>query len=223
MRKPALTLSLLKLEASAYCALLTASPIANLFGVTDGKAVGTYVEVNFRQYLSARYEFISGNPALGIDFPSEDLLVDLKVTALRQPQSSSPFRDASQKVYGLGYHLLVFIYEKLDDTTTQTAQLAIRHALFIDKSLTGDFQTTAGLIGILQRNGNLEDISAFLEERNLPLDDTGRDILAKRILEAPPQQGVITVSNALQWRLQSGHAIRLVAETSMVGLENVLE
>ncbi len=102
-----LDLSELKTAARDFIALQSQTAVASLYGVTDGKAVGTYVEQAFRTYLTARYTYRPGNAALGIDFP--ELGVDLKVTSVRQPQSSSPFASASQKVYGLGYHLLVFM------------------------------------------------------------------------------------------------------------------
>jgi hypothetical protein len=111
--KPVLTLDELKRSASLFGRLLSATPIPELYGVTDGKAVGTHVESAFHTYLTNEYSHTPGSAASGIDLP--DLNVDLKVTSVRQPQSSSPFRDATQKVYGLGYHLLVFVYEKSDD------------------------------------------------------------------------------------------------------------
>ncbi|PLZ32536.1 restriction endonuclease, partial [Fischerella thermalis WC542] len=139
-----------------------------------------------------------------------------------QPQSSCPFRDASQKVYGLGYHLLVFTYEKFDDTTTRTARLDFRDAIFVTREKTGDYQTTYGLIGILNRKGNKDDIIAYLEERNLPLDEIGRNLLAERILEFPPQLGYLTISNALQWRLQYSRIIDVANSKTDMGVENLL-
>ena len=79
--------------------------------------------------------------------------------------------------YGLGYHLLVFVYEKIDRQDLRAAELNIRHTIFIERGRTGDYQTTYGLRGILERHGNKEDIVAFLEERNLPLDEIGREAL----------------------------------------------
>ena len=55
---------------------------------------------------------------------------------------------------------------------------------------------------ILERNANKDDLIAFIAERNLPVDEIGADLLAERILELPPLQGYLTISNALQWRLQ---------------------
>jgi hypothetical protein len=108
---PELTLEDLKLAASVFARRLGAQSIPELFGATDGKAVGTYVEQMFRHYLAEQYYFVPGNSAAGIDLPG--LEVDIKATSTKQPQSSCPFRDAGQKVYGLGYHLLVLNTKRL--------------------------------------------------------------------------------------------------------------
>jgi len=71
-------------------------PEPSLFGVTDGKAVGTYLEHKFQTVLQKRYVYGRGSSAKGIDFPELD--VDIKVTSIRQPQSSSPFKNARQKI-----------------------------------------------------------------------------------------------------------------------------
>jgi hypothetical protein len=98
-----------------------------MFGVTDGKAVGTYFEHKFQAHLHERYLYAVGSSAKGIDFPELD--VDLKFTSVRQPQSSCPFRSARQKVYGLGYHLLIFVYEKADDPVAKTGTLNVLHVI----------------------------------------------------------------------------------------------
>ncbi|QYX32691.1 restriction endonuclease [Sphaerospermopsis torques-reginae] len=215
-----LTLDSLKTAASNFCLGLSTTAIKNLYGVTDGKAVGTYVESTFNQYLSNRYNYTLGSAALGIDFPS--LEVDLKVISIRQPQSSCPFRNASQKVYGLGYHLLIFAYEKFDDHTSCTANLNFQNVVFVDKKRTGDYQTTYGLQEILRRNGNKDDVIAFLEERNFPLDEIGREALAERILRERPEMGYLTISNALQWRLQYSRVIQVSTTRTTTGIENLL-
>ncbi|MXW41752.1 MAG: restriction endonuclease [Acidimicrobiia bacterium] len=200
-----LNLDGLKATAIEFANSLRCIPIIELFGTTDGKALGTWIEDSFNKFLAKRYAYEPGNAAHGIDFP--ELKVDLKATFLRQPQSSCPFRDASQKIFGLGYGLLVFVYEKTDTHETQSAAIDVRHALFIDRSRTSDYQTTKGILEILNRGGNVDDLVAFMEDRNLPLDEIGRTALAERVLSEPPKQGYITISNALQWRLQYGHAI----------------
>jgi hypothetical protein len=216
---PKLTIDFLKRTAQEYGADLNSAPIPELFGVTDGKAVGTYVEVAFNRYIAKRFTHDRGNAAKGIDFP--ELNVDLKVTSVKQPQSSSPFRDASQKVYGLGYHLLVFVYEKVDDLVLSQANLIVRHVVFVDQGLTGDFQTTSGIAKLLDADANVDDLDGFLEEKNLPLDEIGRRLLAERILLERPSVGCLTISNALQWRLQYGRAITLSADPSLEGVEDL--
>ncbi|MDR0592714.1 MAG: hypothetical protein LBG60_05555 [Bifidobacteriaceae bacterium] len=192
---------------------MTATPLPDLFGATDGKAVGTKVEGLFKEYLQARFDLEVGNAASGLDFPSID--TDLKVTSLRQPQSSCPFRAATQKIYGLGYHLLLIVYIKRDDQRERAAYLEIKHVVYIDKSRTGDFSLTKQIRDIVRqcepgsggREAAVEDLDALLEDRNLPLDEVSRRQLAGRLLDEPPEQGVLTISNALQWRLQYSRAV----------------
>ena len=215
-----LTLESLKAEAREFAIGMRQTPLPELYGITDGKAVGTYVELRFHEHLRARYRYTPGNAATGVDIP--ELQVDIKCTSARQPQSSSPYRSASQKVYGLGHSLLVFVYVKTDDHTTRAAGLDMQHVVYVSSHLTADFQTTFGLREILRRDGNRDDIVAFLEERNLPLDDVGREELSERILADPPALGYLTISNALQWRLQFGRAIQRAAAGDSDGLEDIL-
>ncbi len=173
----------------------------SLYGVTDGKAVGTYLEHKFREYLlSLNYSFKEGNSASGIDFPS--LGVDMKVTSVKQPQSSCPFHSARQKIYGLGYSLIVFVYDKVDNSANQTALLRIQNTIYVEAEHTGDYQTTSGLLSILHNDGNVDDLSTFMMEKHLPLDEIGLEELSSEILANPPKVGYLTISNALQWRLQ---------------------
>lgn len=60
---------------------------------------------------------------------------------------------------------------------------------------------------------------AYLFERNLPVDEIGVLRLAEKILECPPKQGYLTISNALQWRLQFGRAVSLAKDS--VGIEEL--
>src|SRR3989337_875689 len=131
---PKLTLPDLKTAAREFVGGLGRTPINELYGVTDGKAVGTFVEHSFHKFLGERYLYTKGSSASGVDFPG--LAVDLKVTSTKQPQSSCPFREASQKVYGLGYHLLVFVYDKTDDSTKRSATLDFQQAIFVIQNRT---------------------------------------------------------------------------------------
>lgn len=197
---PDLTIEALQTEAAAFAERESTHDEPSLFGVTDGKAVGTYLEHKFQEVLGASYTYEEGSSAKGIDFP--ELNVDMKVTSIKQPQSSSPFKSARQKVYGLGYSLLVFVYQKTDNEQARTSRLDILHTIFVDASRTADYQTTRGIREIIERDGNTDDLVAFMGDRNLPIDDIEAATLAEELLREPPKLGYLTISNALQWRLQ---------------------
>lgn len=211
---PSLTIKIIKREAAAFALQETAHHEPTLFGVTDGKRVGTYFEHKFRAYVSGRYSFQEGSSARGIDWPS--LAVDMKVTSIKQPQSSCPFKSARQKIYGLGYSLLVFVYEKTDDPKTRTGNLKILHTIFVRAAQTGDYQMTRGIREMLEREANKDDLVALMTDRNLPIDEIQANALADEILEKPPKQGYLTISNALQWRLQYGRAITVAGDIAGV-------
>lgn len=158
MPKP-LTVLILQKEAAAFAKAESNHAEPALFGVTDGKAVGTYLEHKFQTALQKRFQYKRGSSAKGIDFP--ELEVDIKVTSVRQPQSSCPFKSARQKIYGLGYSLLVFVYDKHDDQSARTGRLDILHAIFVQQERTADFQTTSGLLGLLKNKANRDAILAF--------------------------------------------------------------
>lgn len=200
-----LTVETLCSEAALFSVAESRHPEPLLYGVTDGKAVGTYLEQKFRLYLKERYEFVEGNSASGIDFPG--LLVDIKVTSIKQPQSSCPFKSARQKIFGLGYSLLIFVYDKADNSVIRAATLNIWHAIYVSAERTADFQMTRGIRNILENEGNRDDLIAFILDRNLPVDEIEAGNIADEILTNPPIQGFLTISNALQWRLQYGRVM----------------
>lgn len=74
--KTQLTIEALQEEASKFAEMETAYDEPSLYGVTDGKAVGTYLEHKFTAYLADRYGYAQGNSASGIDIPG--LGVDIK-------------------------------------------------------------------------------------------------------------------------------------------------
>ncbi|MCX6640860.1 MAG: restriction endonuclease [bacterium] len=205
MKKKLLTIDALQIDAKAFALSESNHKEKSLFGVTDGKAVGTYLEHKFQAYLQKNYNYERGSSARGIDFPA--LGVDIKVTSIRQPQSSCPFKSARQKIYGLGYSLLVFVYDKSDDPKTRTAFLDVKHVVFVEDKKTADYQTTSGILTLLNNDGNIDDLVAFMMERFLPVDDIKATELAEEIIARPPELGYLTISNALQWRLQYSRII----------------
>jgi len=145
MDRPNLTIPALIKEAKQFCDTESLNTNTNLFGITDGKAVGTFIEQKFKDQLHAAYAVQIGNAANGIDLPSADILTDIKVTSIRQPPSTCPFKDARQKIYGLGYNVLVFVYDKSDDHLMKTSVLNFVSCTFIEKERTADYQTTLAL------------------------------------------------------------------------------
>jgi hypothetical protein len=132
-----LTIKNLCTEATLFSANESSHPQPLLYGVTDGKAIGTYLEQKFKLYLIDR-----------------------------------------------------------------TANLNIMHTVYISAERTADFQMTRGLLNILANEGNKDDLIAFMLDRNLPVDEIELSNIADEILVNPPLQVILTISNALQWRLQ---------------------
>ncbi|MEW6097019.1 MAG: restriction endonuclease [bacterium] len=208
--KVKLTTEALIKEAEEFCKSMSKIKHKNIAGVTDGKAIGTYIEHEFKGVITSKYTATIGSSASGIDFPDPEVNTDMKTTFITQPQSSCPFKDARQKIFGLGYNLLLFVYQKDD---SKKHNLEFLHARFIDKTRTADYQTTRGLNEIIERNGNIDDIKAFLTDRNLPVDDILLESIAQEILENPPLIGYLTISNVLQWRLQYSGVIRIAGKS----------
>lgn len=91
-------------SAEEFCRIESKKERYELFGITDGKAVGILVEHVFQNNLSERYDLTIGCSAGGLDLPSVNC--DIKVTSIKQPQSSCQYKDSKQKIYGLGYQIL---------------------------------------------------------------------------------------------------------------------
>ena len=200
-----LTTQILIQEAKDFSCIISSQNHTSLIGVTDGKKVGTYVEHLFQDYLIQKYTMTVGSSAYGIDLPSVN--TDIKTTSYVQPQSSCPFKSARQKIFGLGYNLLVFVYNKQDTAVSCTLQ--ITHCTFIEAARTADYIITALLRQMLSVNANKDDIIGLLYDKNVPGDDITYNDLADEILANPPEQGYLTISNALQWRLQYKRVIEL--------------
>lgn len=205
--KPTLTIDALIDAARRFCEIESSENHVELIGITDGKAVGTYVEHKIQRFLQSQYQIAVGSSAKGIDLPGDDIQTDIKVTSITQPQSSCPFKNVRQKIFGLGYNLLVFVYDKQD--TNNSCTLHFTHCTFIDKERTADYTITRRLREMADDGANKEDIIGYLQDKNVPGDEIIYNDLADEILDCPPKQGYLTISNALQWRLQYSRVIDL--------------
>ena len=117
--------------------------------------------------------------------------------------------------------MLVFVYRKHDDPNRKKGMLEFVSCNFIDKSRTADYQTTTGIHKILSNDGNQDDIYAFLVDHNIPGDDVTLFNLAKDIIDNPPIIGYLTVSNALQWRLQYSRIVTMSEKVD--GIEQIIK
>lgn len=218
--KQKLTISKLIEEAQLFCVEQSKFQHKELFGVTDGKAVGTLIEQKFQKHLNDKYIVTVGSSAKGIDLPSDDILTDIKVTSIKQPQSSCPFKDAKQKIFGLGYNILVFVYDKTDDPITQTAILNFVSCSFVSKERTADYTTTSILNEMKKVGANNDDVVSFLEGIKLPADEITLKQIAEIILTTQIPIGYLTISNALQWRLQYNRIVNLTDDVP--GVEKIV-
>ena len=217
--KEKLTIEKVIAEAKSFCINQSKTANKELFGITDGKAIGTHIEHKFQQQLADKYTLKIGSSAKGIDLPSVD--IDIKVTSIKQPQSSCPFKDAKQKIFGLGYNLLVFVYDKIDNPKIKTANLNFVSCSFISKERTADYTTTFRLREMVKDNANVEDIVAYLNDKNIPADEMTLQQLAEQILKTTPIQGYLTISNALQWRLQYQRIVTL--SEKVAGINKIID
>lgn len=217
--KRKLTIKELCTSARLFCEQESGMMRKELFGVTDGKAIGTFVEHEFQSFLEQRYVLEAGNSANGLDLPSVN--TDIKVTSITQPQSSCPYKDSRQKIYGLGYNLIVFVYQKKDNVRTKKGSLEFVSCVFVDAKRTADYQLTRTLLEIVNNNGNEEDVYALLNDRRVPGDETTLALLAEEIVRNPPMQGYLTISNALQWRLQYKRIVDL--DQDVEGINTVIK
>lgn len=215
--KTKLKVDILIKEAKVFCEIESKKNHIELLGITDGKAVGTYVEHKFKEYLETKYIFTKGNSASGIDLPDFDINTDIKVTSIRQPQSSCPYKDSKQKIFGLGYNLLVFVYEKID--SDDKCFLKFINCTFVSSERTADYTTTKRICEMLDDGANREDLISYFIDKAIPGDEITLNSLADLILEKRPTQGYLTISNALQWRLQYARVISLNNE--VIGVINV--
>ena len=121
----------------------------------------------------------------------------------------------------MGYNLLVFVYDKQDDAKTKTALLNFVSCSFIEKERTADYQTTTALLQMIENKANVDDVFAYLNDRNIPADEITLMNLAEQILKNPPKIGYLTISNALQWRLQYSRIVMLKDKIS--GITKIID
>ena len=103
--------------------------------------------------------------------------------------------------------MLIFVYDKTDDDKTRSATLNFTDTIYVVDKYTADYQMTLGLREILDRGGNSDDLLDFMISRNLTADEIALNEIAEELLTRRPDQGYLTISPVLQWRLAYSSAI----------------
>jgi hypothetical protein len=76
-------------------------------------------------------------------------------------------------------------------------------------------------IEMIENKANVEDVLAYLNDRNIPADEITLMNLSEQILKNPPKIGYLTISNALQWRLQYSRIMMLKDKIS--GITKIID
>jgi hypothetical protein len=84
----------------------------------------------------------------------------------------------------------------------------------IEKGRTADYTTTFRLRQMIDDMANEADIIAYLTDKNIPADEITLTEIAKEVVLHKPDQGYLTISNALQWRLQYQRIVDLMEEVT---------
>jgi hypothetical protein len=85
--KEPLTLEKLYTAAKEFCIKASTLEYPELVGVTDGKAVGTFVEHRLNHYLSNRWSLEIGNSASVVRFKQRQLAIKRKFQGLLRVRS----------------------------------------------------------------------------------------------------------------------------------------
>lgn len=166
---------------------------------STSKQIGTYFEEELREWFAEHEGIISeGSVAKGLDLPLFD--IDVKTTSVARPQSSSPFDDPGERITGVDYNILLFVYDK--SATESGNQFDIVSCVYIPKERTGDHRMSVKAQTLVEQwsKGRLSE-----EELRQELEDlTGLGAISDEkfdeIKESPPLDGTITISPAAQWR-----------------------
>lgn len=163
------------------------------------KRIGTYFEKELRKWFEEELGIVSdGSVAQGLDLPAFNL--DVKTTSIAHPQSSSPFDDPGERITGVSYNILLFIYDK--HTDDEGNHFDIESCVYITKERTGDYRMSAQARELVEdfREGVLDEKELREELEDLTGIGAISDEKFDEIKENPPAVGTITITPAVQWR-----------------------
>lgn len=213
---PPLTIEALLAEVVPFAYSLTGVIIKD---IDKPKKIGDFVQEKLSEYLATKYSFTKGNSTLGIDFPS--LNIDVKATRLHKPQSSSRFRSVRQKVFGLGYGIVLFAYEQIEDEFAMKTTIRVRRVVYIAAERTASYSITKTIKELIENDCNQEELEGYLLSISMGLDEAEAEAIAQKImLDKTINVGYIEMTQALQWRLMYSVAINNAGK--IAGLESLL-
>jgi hypothetical protein len=164
------------------------------------KTSATAIEQRLHEYLGRRYIVDRGNAASGADLPA--LGYDIKVTSMRKPQSSAPYRGISEKIFGLPYGILVLPY------SDSRGRVTFGEPVLLRPEETADRRLTAQLNEMKKQGVGWGQFIGFLRAITPDVEPVELERLASRIVDEEIPSGRVGLSDARQWRVRYGEAIR---------------
>lgn len=169
---------------------------------TDGNArLAAYFDEELRKWFR-KHENINpgGNSGQGIDLPR--LNTDIK--APKTQQSSSPASSPGEEILGIDHNILFFDID-VTDLGDGSSKMEVEQVKFIPKELTADHRRSKKAKNLVEQYNDgsiteeqlierLHDITSLGEYMEIP------DDMIEEIKQGKFEQGVLTHSNALQFR-----------------------
>ncbi|PSQ58470.1 MAG: hypothetical protein BRD23_06785 [Halobacteriales archaeon SW_9_67_25] len=171
------------------------------------KQIGTYFEKELRDWFEEKHGLVSeGSVAEDIDLPAFNL--DVKTTSNRQPQSSSTFDDPGERIVGVDYNILLFVYDK--QSVDGGNKFEIKTCAYIPKERASDYRKSDDAVKLVADYGEGKLSESELREQLENLTGVGAisDEKFNEIKENPPEKGAITITPALQWRFNYNKMVK---------------
>lgn len=172
---------------------------------TTSKKIGTYFENELRDWMESQ-RGIESDGSIAEDEDIPELNLDVKATSESQPQSSIPMKYPLERITGMQYDVLVFIYKK--DRSVYGNKIDVVNCSYIPKERTGDHRKSEKARELIHKYKN-EDISrdilkSRIEELTGLSHFEGIELVTEEqlddMIQNPPKKGAMTVSAAAQWR-----------------------
>lgn len=175
--------------------------------LSSSKKIGTYFEKELRDWFGNETDIDSdGSVAQEEDIP--ELNLDVKATSKTQPQSSIPMRAPIERIRGMNYDILVFIYDM--DKSGDERSVEIEHCSYIPRERTSDHRKSKEARELIEEYENNDiswselktNIKELTGVSHLESVEVVTDEQLEELIKNPPKEGAITVSAAAQWRPQ---------------------